>query len=200
MATLVSGAQNASTMSNRIADTVAMGSGKPTSLMRGPAGGLNTYPELSPDPDDRARMAARAAGSGCHSFWTGSDVSASDDARELALTAASAAAGKKAHDVTVLDVSDQLVITDCFVIASAPNERQVQAIVDAVEEKMAAVGRTPVRREGAGQGRWVLLDFVDVVVHVQHAEERSFYGLERLWKDCPAIPFHASPVELDEPE
>jgi ribosome-associated protein len=127
-------------------------------------------------------------------------VSASDDARELALTAASAAADKKAHDITVLDVSDQLVITDCFVIASAPNERQVQAIVDAVEEKMAAAGRTPVRREGARQGRWVLLDFVDVVVHVQHAEERSFYGLERLWKDCPAIPFHTSPVEVDEPE
>jgi ribosome-associated protein len=127
-------------------------------------------------------------------------VSASDQARALALTAANAAAGKKAHNITVLDVSDQLVITDCFVIASAPNERQVQAIVDAVEEKMAAAGSKPVRREGAREGRWVLLDFVDVVVHVQHVEERSFYGLERLWKDCPAIPFDVDATEADESE
>jgi ribosome-associated protein len=127
-------------------------------------------------------------------------VSASDQARALALTAASAAAGKKAHNITLLDVSDQLVITDCFVIASAPNERQVQAIVDAVEEKMAAAGSKPVRREGAREGRWVLLDFVDVVVHVQHVEERSFYGLERLWKDCPAIPFDIDAAEADEAE
>ncbi|MGH3972960.1 MAG: ribosome silencing factor [Pseudonocardiaceae bacterium] len=130
-------------------------------------------------------------------------MSATDHARELALTAANAAANKKAHNITLLDVSDQLVITDCFVIASAPNERQVQAIVDAVEEKMAAAGTKPVRREGAREGRWVLLDFVDVVVHVQHSEERSFYGLERLWKDCPTIPFEADPQanpdEADEP-
>ena len=89
----------------------------------------------------------------------------------------------------MLDVSQQLVITDCFVIASAPNERQVGAIVDNVEEKMREAGTKPVRREGAREGRWVLLDFVDVVVHVQHAEERAFYGLERLWKDCPRIEF-----------
>ncbi len=124
-------------------------------------------------------------------------MSASEHARSLALAAANAAAGKKAHNITLLDVSDQLVITDCFVIASAPNERQVQAIVDAVEEQMAAAGSKPVRREGAREGRWVLLDFVDVVVHVQHVEERSFYGLERLWKDCPVIPFDAGTREAD---
>jgi ribosome-associated protein len=116
-------------------------------------------------------------------------VAATDEARRLALTAAQAAADKKAHEVIILDVSDKLVITDCFVIASAPNERQVEAIVDGVEEKMRAAGTKPVRREGAREGRWVLLDFVDIVVHVQHAEERSFYGLERLWKDCPRIAF-----------
>ncbi|KOV82743.1 Iojap family protein [Nocardia sp. NRRL S-836] len=109
----------------------------------------------------------------------------------MALVAANAAADKKAHDVTVLDVSDQLVITDVFVIASAPNERQVGAIVDNIEEKLREAGTKPVRREGAREGRWVLLDFVDVVVHVQHVEERSFYGLERLWKDCPRIEFEA---------
>ena len=121
-------------------------------------------------------------------------MAATDEARQLALVAANAAADKKAHDVIVLDVSDQLVITDAFVIASAPNERQVGAIVDNVEEKLREAGRKPVRREGAREGRWVLLDFVDVVVHVQHVEERSFYGLERLWKDCPRIEFDAGPV------
>jgi ribosome-associated protein len=105
----------------------------------------------------------------------------------MASVAAHAAVDKKATDVVVLDVSEQLVITDAFVIASAPNERQVGAIVDSVEEKLRLAGHKPVRREGAREGRWVLLDYVDVVVHVQHDEERSFYGLERLWKDCPRI-------------
>ncbi|MQA11032.1 MAG: ribosome silencing factor [Pseudonocardiaceae bacterium] len=128
-------------------------------------------------------------------------MTATDEARDMALVAAEAAAGKKATDVIVLDVSDQLVITDCFVIASAPNERQVGAIVDNVEEKMRASGSKPVRREGAREGRWVLLDFVDVVVHVQHSDERAFYQLERLWKDCPKIEFdvHAVPADEDTP-
>lgn len=121
-------------------------------------------------------------------------MAATDGARELALVAAKAAADKLASDVIVLDVSEQLVITDCFVIASAPNERQVGAIVDNVEEKMRAAGTKPVRREGAREGRWVLLDFVDIVVHVQHAEERAFYALERLWKDCPRIEFDPTGV------
>ncbi|WP_116044774.1 ribosome silencing factor [Amycolatopsis palatopharyngis] len=114
-------------------------------------------------------------------------MAATAEARDLATAAAHAAADKKASDIVVLDVSDQLVITDAFVIASAPNERQVGAIVDNVEEKLRVAGHKPVRREGAREGRWVLLDYVDVVVHVQHDEERSFYGLERLWKDCPRI-------------
>jgi len=126
-------------------------------------------------------------------------VTATHEARELALVAAAAAADKKATDVIVLDVSDQLVITDCFIIASAPNERQVVAIVDNVEEKLREAGTKPVRREGAREGRWVLLDFVDVVVHVQHADERSFYQLERLWKDCPRIPFESGPPAEDSP-
>nr|WP_228046440.1 ribosome silencing factor [Saccharopolyspora sp. HNM0983] len=110
----------------------------------------------------------------------------------MALVAAQAAADKKATDVVVLDVSEQLVITDCFLIASAPNERQVESIVEAIEEKMRAAGTKPVRREGAREGRWVLLDFVDVVVHVQHEDERAFYQLERLWKDCPQVEFRDS--------
>jgi ribosome-associated protein len=118
-------------------------------------------------------------------------VPASERARELALSAAQAAADKKAQDIVVIDVGDQLVITDAFVLASAPNERQVQAIVDAIEEQLLELPEKakPVRREGQRSGRWVLLDYVDVVVHVQHTEEREFYALDRLWKDCPTIPF-----------
>ena len=115
----------------------------------------------------------------------------SERARELALTAAQAAADKKAQDIVIIDVADQLVITDAFLLASAPNERQVQAIVDAIEEKLVQLPEKakPVRREGERAGRWVLLDYVDLVVHVQHSEEREFYALDRLWKDCPTIPF-----------
>jgi ribosome-associated protein len=114
-------------------------------------------------------------------------VTATADATEIARIAALAADDKLAADVVVLDVSDQLVITDCFVIASAPNERQVNAIVENIEEKLREAGHQPVRREGTREGRWALLDYVDVVVHVQHNDERNFYALERLWKDCPTI-------------
>ena len=116
-------------------------------------------------------------------------MTASTEARETALLAAQAAADKLATDVAIVDVSERLAITDAFVLASAPNERQVQAIVDEVEERLREHGVKPVRREGVAEARWVLLDFVDVVVHVQHAEERAYYALERLWKDCPSIPF-----------
>ena len=114
---------------------------------------------------------------------------ASDRARELVLAAAHAAADKLATDVVAIDVSDQLVITDAFVVASAPNDRQVGAIVDAVEEALRAHDAKPLRREGEREGRWVLLDYAEIVVHVQHDEERTYYALERLWKDCPVIPF-----------
>ncbi|TCK21182.1 ribosome-associated protein [Pseudonocardia endophytica] len=105
----------------------------------------------------------------------------------MAKVAGAAAADKLAADIVALDVSDQLVITDCFVLASAPNERQVDAIVEAVEEKLRERGHKPTRREGTPDGGWVLLDFTDIVVHVMHTEQRGFYGLDRLWKDCPRI-------------
>jgi ribosome-associated protein len=118
-------------------------------------------------------------------------VPATERARELALAAAQAAADKKAQDIVILDVADQLVITDAFLLASAPNERQVLAIVDGIEERLLDLPdrAKPVRREGERAGRWVLLDYIDLVVHVQHTEERQFYALDRLWKDCPTIPF-----------
>jgi ribosome-associated protein len=122
-------------------------------------------------------------------MWHAVRVTAQQYSVDIALAAAQAAADKQARDIVVLDVSEQLVITDCFVIASAPNERQVAAIVSEIEAKLRDLGSKPVRREGEREARWVLLDFVDIVVHVLHSEERSFYALERLWKDCPAIAF-----------
>jgi ribosome-associated protein len=111
-------------------------------------------------------------------------VTIEEPTRGRLLAAAAAALDKKAENLVALDVSEHLALTDAFVICSGNNERQVDAIVDAVE---GAVTGVPVRREGKGRGRWVLLDFGDFVVHVQHAEERAFYDLERLWKDCPRI-------------
>lgn len=121
-------------------------------------------------------------------------MTASPRSIELSLAAAQAAADKQATDIVVLDVSEQLVITDCFVIVSASNERLVKAVVDAIEERLQGLGVKPVRREGLREQRWVLLDFVDCVVHVQHDEERTYYSLERLWKDCPRVPFEDAAV------
>ena len=116
---------------------------------------------------------------------------ATQRALELAQAAAQAAADKKAENIIILDVADQLVITDAFVLASAPNERQVLAIVDAIEEALVGLPEKakPVRSPSRRTGRWVLLDYVDIVAHVQHTEEREFYALDRLWKDCPRVPF-----------
>ncbi len=114
-------------------------------------------------------------------------MAATDRALELARAAAVAAEDKLASTITAIDVSKQLALTDIFVIVSASNERQVGAIVDAVEDRLREMGSKPVRREGQREGRWVLIDFGDIVVHVQHEEEREFYELERLWRDCPAL-------------
>ena len=124
-------------------------------------------------------------------------MTASAEAIEMATIAARAAAAKLAVDIAVIDVSDQLFITDCFVIASASNERQVNAIVEEVEEKMRLAGHKPARREGAREGRWILLDYIDIVVHIQHSDERSFYALDRLWQDCPLIAVDLEDVETD---
>jgi len=115
-------------------------------------------------------------------------MTATERATELAIRAARAASDVKAQEIIALDVSEQLVLTDVFLIASGASERQVSAIVDAVEEALFKEGVKPIRREGKSEARWVLIDFGDIVVHVQHAEDRTYYALERLWKDCPAIP------------
>lgn len=104
-----------------------------------------------------------------------------------ARAAAAAAAEKLAEDLIGFDVSDQLSIADIFLLCSAPNDRQVKAIVDAVEERLRDFSAKPVHREGEREYRWVLLDYIDLVVHVQHTEEREYYALERLWRDCPTV-------------
>ena len=114
-------------------------------------------------------------------------MTATDHALELARIAARAAVAKLAKDPVAFDVSERLAITDIFLIVTATNERQVGAVVDAVEEALLKPGVKAVRREGDRENRWVLLDFLDIVVHVQHTEERALYALERLWKDCPRL-------------
>jgi ribosome-associated protein len=114
-------------------------------------------------------------------------LTATDHALELTQTAATAAVDKLGQDLVAYDVSDQLAITDVFLVVTASNERQVGAVVDGIEEALRGHDARPVHREGDRQQRWVLLDYLDLVVHVQHTEERQFYALERLWRDCPRI-------------
>ncbi len=102
--------------------------------------------------------------------------------------AALAADAKQGENLVALDVSGPLPLTDVFLLVTGRNERNVMAITDAIEEKMIEAGAKPLRREGKSEGRWVLLDFGDVVVHVFHEEDRLYYSLERLWRDCPVIP------------
>lgn len=109
---------------------------------------------------------------------------------DLAHAAAAAASSKKAERIVILDVSKQLVITDHFVICSGSSDRQVKSIADEVQKVLAAENNVkPFRREGEREGRWVLLDYVDFVVHVFHREDREYYDLERLWSDAPKIEF-----------
>ncbi len=115
-------------------------------------------------------------------------MTATQEALNLTRLAAQAANEKKGLDIVAFDVSEHLGITDVFLIVSANNERLVGAIVDAIEERLIAEASVrPTRREGDRENRWVLLDYIDLVVHVQHADERTLYSLERLWKDCPRI-------------
>ena len=114
-------------------------------------------------------------------------MTASDNARRLLDIAALAADSKQAVDPVALDVSGPLPLTDVFLIVTGTSERNVIAIAGEVEDKLIEAGVKPLRREGRSEGRWVLLDFGDIVVHVFHEEDRMYYSLERLWKDCPVL-------------
>ncbi|MGD7002080.1 ribosome silencing factor [Corynebacterium halotolerans] len=120
-------------------------------------------------------------------------MTVSEESLRLATVAAKAADEFQAENIIVLDVSDVMAISDIFVIASADNERQVRAIVEEVEDKLTEAGAEPLRREGNRENRWVLLDYGMLVVHIQRDTEREFYGLDRLYRDCPALPVEGIP-------
>jgi ribosome-associated protein len=113
--------------------------------------------------------------------------------REVAIAAARAAADKQSTDIVVLDVHEIIVITDYFVICSAGTQRQVRAVIDAIESSLKEIGVKPLRREGEAEAGWWLLDYVDVVVHVFGEEEREYYDLERLWKDADRVNWEEGP-------
>lgn len=115
-------------------------------------------------------------------------MTASPHAIELVRVASAAADSKSGVDIVALDVSGPLPLTDAFLLVTGRNERNVLSIASEIEDKLIEIGVKPLRREGRQEGRWVLLDFGDLVVHVFHEEDRMYYSLERLWKDCPVIP------------
>ena len=119
---------------------------------------------------------------------------ASEESRGMLAVAAAAADAKGGEDLVALDVSLPLPLVDIFLLVTGRNERNVAAIADEVEEQLLQAGHKRLRREGRQESRWVLLDFGDLVVHVFHEQERTYYSLERLWKDCPVVP-----IELPTP-
>lgn len=128
-------------------------------------------------------------------------MTASQEAIDLTITAARAAADIKATSIVAIDVAERLAITDVFVVVSGSTERQVRSIVDSVEEAMHKAGQKRIRREGLeGEAHWVLIDFGLIMVHVQQDEDREFYALEKLWADCPVIelPEDIQPAEVAE--
>jgi ribosome-associated protein len=123
-------------------------------------------------------------------------MTASDNARELLRLAAAAADSKSGEDLVALDVSEPLPLADIFLLVTGRSERNVVAIATEIEDVLNGAGTRTLRREGRSDGRWILLDFGDLVVHVFHQEDRQYYALERLWKDCLVVPFEL-PVKQD---
>lgn len=121
-----------------------------------------------------------------------------ENAQELLRIAARAAAEKGGEDLVALDVSEPLPLVDVFLLVSGNSERNVAAIADEIEDQLILAGHKRVRREGRAEARWVLLDFGDLIVHVFHPEDRTYYGLERLWKDCPVIPLNLEQTITEE--
>ena len=114
-------------------------------------------------------------------------MAASEETLEWARIAAQAAAELKATTIAAIDVSERLVLTEVFLVVSGSSDRQVRSLVDAMDEALLKAGVRRKRREGFDEGHWVLVDYGDLVVHVQQDEDRDFYALERLWADCPSI-------------
>lgn len=115
-------------------------------------------------------------------------MTASQESIEALKIAAHAAVEKQGTNIFAVDTSEAMGLIDGFIVISAHNERLVNAIVDEVEDQLREkLNWKPVNREGNAGGRWVLLDFADIVVHVQHEEDRAFYALDRLWSEAPRI-------------
>ena len=113
-------------------------------------------------------------------------MAASKAVSDLAQLAADAISEKLGTDIVALDMTEQLLLSEVFLIATAATDRQAEAIADGVFEALAKIGEKPIRKEGKGQ--WILLDYSDLVVHIQTQELRNFYMLDRLWNDCPRLP------------
>ncbi len=118
-------------------------------------------------------------------------MTATQHAIDLLSIATRAADSKQAEDLVALDVSGPLPLTDIFLLATGRNERNVVSIASEIEDRLLEAGVKTLRREGRAEGRWILLDFGDLVVHVFHEEDRMYYSLERLWKDCPSLPIES---------
>lgn len=126
-------------------------------------------------------------------------MTASDRALDLIRTAAAAADHRSGFDLVGLDVSENLPLTDTFLLVSGRSERMVLSIVEEIEDRLREEhGQKPLRREGQELGRWVLVDFGDLVVHAFHEEDRMYYGLERLWRDAPVIDLQLPDAEQAE--
>ncbi len=125
-------------------------------------------------------------------------MSVPESTAETLHIAARAADDKGGEDLVALDVSGPLPLVDVFLLASGRSERNVDAIAGEIEDRVNEAGVKTLRREGRGEGRWVLLDFGGLVVHVFHEEDRMYYSLERLWKDCPIVPLGLPAAESAE--
>lgn len=126
-------------------------------------------------------------------------MAASESTRRMVDIAAAAADAKGGDDLVAIDVSGPLPLVDVFLLVTGRSERNVAAIADEIEDQLLLAGHKRLRREGRAESRWVLLDFGDLVVHVFHEQERAFYALERLWKDCPVVPITVADVVRDTP-
>lgn len=114
-----------------------------------------------------------------------------EQSRKMARIACHALDEKKGEDIKVIDIAGISVLADYFIIANGTNESQVRALVDNVEEELHKAGYAVKQREGYGSGKWVLLDFGDIIVHVFDKENRLFYDLERIWRDGKIIDIHS---------
>ena len=111
------------------------------------------------------------------------------ESKELAILSARAMDQRKGAKITVLKVEDLSALTDYFVVGTGASRVQTQAMADNIEDELAKAGIRPNRIEGLQEGRWVLMDYGQVIIHIFQEDERNFYNLERLWADAPALPF-----------